>query len=1202
MVGLLVTLLALAMAAPAAAEFRCAGIVAARGAAGAARAAAAVASTTGRWRAVLVFAQFRGENPGWPAVPAWSAGFFDPERPGSFPHFYRTMSLGRLTVTGAVAPRPYASRQGPAAYLAEDPGSSGRYGAFAREILSRADQEVDFATFDSDGPDGVPASGDDDGFVDAVFIVVASAPPGFIMGNATGAGYVDLGGSFQTDDADAQGRTICIDPERVTLQLGRTFSEAVGSACHEFGHVLGLPDLYDVGFLRQHSTDPGEDSAGIGRWGLMGWGTLGWRGDDGPASLCAWSRVRLGWADVTSWVVGPERTVRLAPVERTGQVCLVALPGTDYLLLENRQRQGCYYDRHVPGEGLLIWRAAGNEGEGQRWGGVDLECADGRWRDAGFPVGQEPDPLEGGDNLDFWAHDAAYREAHAGNLGDATDPFDGVAYIRFTEATNPASGAGDQPGTVRVDSIRRDGDAMVARVTTPLAVHCAPVVADGDGVLLAGEEGVVRLPAEGVSAQVDLWRHSGAQVRIILGSDDPLVEVLDRYRAYGDHRPMAFRITDAFTGVHTASLWLEVRLQGAGGSHLLWRQTVEATALSPRQLLLGATVVDTLGNGDGRVQVGEVFGLSLSCSGLPARVRPALCWGLRTLDPRLVLVGRRPVDLAGPDSLARTTGGPQYLAAGDLRPGEPLTFAVECRTAASRWSDTLQAAVAPGPDPSPPVVLGLHQGPLPGGIRLTVAAEEVIDASPVDSVWVEIGRLQTPGPLARVGLTRRDDAWVGTWSPPDPGEYRARAWACDQAGNCASGPLRLLASEAPSERASIGDAAITLGDGPLCGAVFLAGGERVAFADGRSLRLLDAVHHVPSTELAGHAARITGVAAAGAAPRLFSGDRSGELRVWDAASGLPLAVLQGGAGPVLAVACSADGRVLAAAGAGPVCLWRAGVQVGRLEYPQVGVLPRVLAYLPGERLLLVGDSDGGVVLWDVERQERQREVGRHAGPITALAADPAWLASGAASGTLHLRELDPPEQLFVLFDDARRPVTSLAISADGAYLASGHTDGVIRLWNTRTRGQEATLEGHVDDVTGLAFSADGMQVASASADGTLRLWLAPLGAGGPLPPGQPLVDLLAPYPNPFNGSVRLPFRLLRSAAAVVSIHDVTGRLVRRIDLGRLPVGRYLAGEQAARWDGRDQAGRRVASGVYLYRVEAGDGGRAASTRRVVLVR
>src|SRR4029077_1531291 len=61
-----------------------------------------------------------------------------------------------------------------------------------------------------------------------------------------------------------------------------------GVLCHEFGHLLGLPELYAPGGLPQE---------GIGVWGLMGQGT--WlRLGERPPHLSAWSKLRLGWVDV----------------------------------------------------------------------------------------------------------------------------------------------------------------------------------------------------------------------------------------------------------------------------------------------------------------------------------------------------------------------------------------------------------------------------------------------------------------------------------------------------------------------------------------------------------------------------------------------------------------------------------------------------------------------------------------------------------------------------------------------------------------------------------------------------------------------------------------------------------------------------------------------------------------------------------------
>ncbi len=75
----------------------------------------------------------------------------------------------------------------------------------------------------------------------------------------------------------------------------------------------------------------------------------------------------------------------------------------------------------------------------------------------------------------------------------------------------------------------------------------------------------------------------------------------------------------------------------------------------------------------------------------------------------------------------------------------------------------------------------------------------------------------------------------------------------------------------------------------------------------------------------------------------------------------------------------------------------------------------------------------------------------------------------------------------------------------------------------------------------------------------------------------------AARPNPFNPSTTIEFRVPRDARTQLKVYDVTGRLVRTLVDARLGAGRH-----AARWDGRDDRGRPVASGVYLYRLQTGD--------------
>ncbi len=82
--------------------------------------------------------------------------------------------------------------------------------------------------------------------------------------------------------------------------------------------------------------------------------------------------------------------------------------------------------------------------------------------------------------------------------------------------------------------------------------------------------------------------------------------------------------------------------------------------------------------------------------------------------------------------------------------------------------------------------------------------------------------------------------------------------------------------------------------------------------------------------------------------------------------------------------------------------------------------------------------------------------------------------------------------------------------------------------------------------------------------------------------------LLANYPNPFNPETWIPYQLSAAADVTVSIHSVAGKLVRTLTLGHQAAGVYQNRSRAVYWDGRNQLGEPVASGVYFYTLKAGD--------------
>jgi len=312
---------------------------------------------------------------------------------GTMTDYFNEVSYGQLSLSGEVY--GWFQVSNPVDYYAETPYDRSRFpqniDGFVTDVVSRADPAVDFSKYDNDGPDNVPNSGDDDGYVDALMIVYAGVHG---ENNLRGV-QSELFGSniYVTDDLSSNGgklkiRTFTLAPELVESSL------TIAVACHEFAHVLGLPDLYD---------ETGR-SAGLGYWCLMSGGAYLPGGK--PGHLSAWCKIQLGW--VAPVEVAENGTVYLDPVETSPAVFKIWEDGyglSRYFLLENRQRTG--FDAGLPGSGLLIYHVDENQWFGTAYCGglsnndfthklVDLEEADGRcdldYCNSFFGDGEDPFP------------------------------------------------------------------------------------------------------------------------------------------------------------------------------------------------------------------------------------------------------------------------------------------------------------------------------------------------------------------------------------------------------------------------------------------------------------------------------------------------------------------------------------------------------------------------------------------------------------------------------------------------------------------------------------------------------------------------------------------------------------------------------------------------------------------------------------------
>ena len=120
-----------------------------------------------------------------------------------------------------------------------------------------------------------------------------------------------------------------------------TDQQRSGIDCHEYGHVLGLPDLYDYS----------GNTNGVGIWSLMSGGSWGNDYAITPPHLDAWSKYKFGW--VTP-IINPRGLTYIDNAETNNQIVkYTTLYINEYFLVENRQKIG--FDSYLPGSGILIW-------------------------------------------------------------------------------------------------------------------------------------------------------------------------------------------------------------------------------------------------------------------------------------------------------------------------------------------------------------------------------------------------------------------------------------------------------------------------------------------------------------------------------------------------------------------------------------------------------------------------------------------------------------------------------------------------------------------------------------------------------------------------------------------------------------------------------------------------------------------------------
>lgn len=206
--------------------------------------------------------------------------------------------------------------------------------------LSTANAQIDFSRYDNNN----------DGKVDMIYFLVAGYSSSYQGNNS---GYLwphasNLSYNYISYDGKWMDRYACsTELYGFESSPGSVKVEGIGTICHEFSHVLGLPDFYDTDYAQS-----GGESHNPGEWDLMA-GGADFNYGRTPVGYTFFERYALGWAKPKT--ITGEGSFTLAPVitSREGYILRTPVPN-EFFTIENRQKTG--WDAYLPGHGMIVTR------------------------------------------------------------------------------------------------------------------------------------------------------------------------------------------------------------------------------------------------------------------------------------------------------------------------------------------------------------------------------------------------------------------------------------------------------------------------------------------------------------------------------------------------------------------------------------------------------------------------------------------------------------------------------------------------------------------------------------------------------------------------------------------------------------------------------------------------------------------------------
>jgi M6 family metalloprotease-like protein len=448
--------------------------------------------STGTANVPVILVTFSDTNPTY-AASAFNSLLFG-DKTWSMRDYYSEVSYGKFTVSagpGGITGWFRAAKTHDY-YGANDTSGEDMWpGDLVYEAVAAADTSgFNFTPYDSDG----------NCYVDVVDIVhqgdgeeVKGNPSSNIWSKSwslSGAQYSGHShyGQYTTQSPCPAGGYIKVNSFVIEPELLRGGLTTMGVFAHEFGHALGLPDLYD--------TD--DSSEGIGEWSLMATGS--WcgpsKGGDVPCHLDAWSKYALGWV-TPHQVVGTLSAQPVAQAEGAPDIyqLLSGSPrsGGEYFLVENRQQVG--FDTYLPGRGLLVWHIDEARKTTDGTDNAD-EC---------YPGG--PSCATQHYRVALEQADAQWSLEKNINRGDGGDPFPGSSgNTAFTGSSTPSSLVySGQDAGVRVTNISTPASTMTATLAICDGPGAFSLVAPENGAAVAGSTVTLQWSASPEAVAYDVY-------------------------------------------------------------------------------------------------------------------------------------------------------------------------------------------------------------------------------------------------------------------------------------------------------------------------------------------------------------------------------------------------------------------------------------------------------------------------------------------------------------------------------------------------------------------------------------------------------------------------------------------------------------------------------------------------------------------------